>query len=59
MSPPSEWIVLARSRMKQAEMALQSSGRSGGDSRVLEKPAAGVLQKIATATEPMGLSSAS
>ena len=42
--------------MKHAEMALQSSGRRGGDSRVFEKPAAGVLQKIPTATELMALS---
>ena len=37
--------------MKHAESALQSSGRNGGDSRVLESPAAGVLQKIPTATD--------
>src|SRR5262245_2567228 len=46
-------MVRARSRMKQAEMALHSSGRSSGDSLVLEKPAAGVLQKMPTATELM------
>ena len=47
-------MVRARSRMKHAERALQSSGRRGGDRRVLEKPAAGVLQKIPTATELIG-----
>ena len=30
-----------------------SSGRSGGDSLVLEKPAVGVLQKIPMATDCM------
>jgi hypothetical protein len=36
--------------MKHAEMAAHSSGRSGGDSRVLDDPLIGVLQIIATAT---------
>jgi hypothetical protein len=43
-------MVAARSRMKQAESAAHSSGRSGGDRRVLEYPAAGVLQNIPMAT---------
>jgi hypothetical protein len=36
--------------MKQAEIAAHSYGRRGGDKRVFDKPAAGVLQMIATAT---------
>ena len=36
--------------MKQAESAAHSSGRSGGERRVLENPGAGVLQKIPIAT---------
>ena len=36
--------------MKQAERAAHSSGRNGGDRRVLENPGAGVLQKIPIAT---------
>jgi hypothetical protein len=36
--------------MKQAEMAAQSSGRSGGESRVFDCPGAGVLQKMPMAT---------
>ena len=36
--------------MKQAERVAHSSGRSGGDSLVLEYPGAGVLQKIPMAT---------
>jgi hypothetical protein len=37
--------------MKHADSMPHSSGRSGGDSLVLEKPAAGVLQKIPTPTD--------
>src|SRR5690242_16459797 len=44
-------MVLARSRMKQADSAAHSSGRNGGESLVLEKPAAGVLQKMPIATD--------
>ena len=44
-------MVRGRSRMKQADSAAHSSGRSGGDSRVLDRPAAGVLQKMPTATD--------
>src|SRR5690242_11373663 len=36
--------------MKQAESAAHSSGRRGGESRVLDWPGAGVLQKIPMAT---------
>ena len=36
--------------MKQAESAAHSSGRSGGERRVLESPGAGVLQNIPIAT---------
>src|SRR5262245_43343227 len=46
-------MVAARSRMKAAESRLHSSGRSGGESRVLLRPTAGVLQNIATATGRM------
>jgi hypothetical protein len=37
--------------MKHAEMAAHSSGRSGGDRRVLHIPVIGVLQTIGTATD--------
>src|SRR6185295_18177636 len=40
--------------MKQADSTLHCSGRRGGDNLVLDKPAAGVLQKIATATDATG-----
>src|SRR3954451_20370497 len=43
-------MVAVRSRIKQAERSAHSSGRSGGDSRVLDNPGRGVLQKIPTAT---------
>ena len=43
-------MVAATSRMKQAESRAQSSGESGGDSRVFDWPAIGVLQTMATAT---------
>src|SRR6185369_10316171 len=36
--------------MKQADSRAHSSGRSGGDSLVLDCPAAGVLQKMPMAT---------
>src|SRR5215510_8883370 len=47
-------MVAKRSRMKQAEMAAHSSGRSGGDRRVLQSPVIGVLQTMATATDCIG-----
>ena len=40
--------------MKHADSMPHSSGRSGGDSLVLENPAAGVLQKIPTPTDCIG-----
>jgi hypothetical protein len=43
-------MVEATSRMKQADKAAHSSPRNGGESRVLDCPAIGVLQKIAAAT---------
>jgi hypothetical protein len=43
-------MVRATSLMKQAEIAAHSSGRNGGDRRVFDCPAAGVLQTTATAT---------
>ena len=43
--------------MKQREISAHSSGRSGGDSRVFDFPAMGVLQIIAAATGFMLLSS--
>jgi len=49
-SSASDWMVRDRSRMKQADKAAHSSGLSGGDNRVLDFPAIGVLQIIATAT---------
>src|SRR6185437_2509816 len=49
-SSASDWIVADRSRIKQLEIAAHSSGRSGGDKRVFDWPAVGVLQIIATAT---------
>ena len=42
--------------MKQREISAHSSGKSGGDSRVFDFPAMGVLQMIATATGFMTLS---
>jgi hypothetical protein len=39
--------------MKQVDSMLHSSGRRGGDSLVLERPAAGVLQNIPIATDCM------
>ena len=48
----SRAMVGGRSRMKQAESAAHSSGRSGGDSRVFDFPGAGVLQTMATAMVP-------
>jgi hypothetical protein len=36
--------------MTQADSAAHASGRSGGDNRVFDCPAMGVLQTIATAT---------
>jgi hypothetical protein len=50
-------MVFDKSRMKHAEMAAHSSARSGGDRRVLDRPLAGVLQMIATATVLTPLSS--
>jgi hypothetical protein len=50
----TRWTVAARSLIKQAESAAQSSGRRGSDSRALERPAVGVLQKIPTATDRTG-----
>src|SRR5262245_20890855 len=47
-------MVAARSRMKHADSAAHSSGRKGGDSRVFEKPAMGVLQMMPMATDPTG-----
>src|SRR6185312_1939606 len=46
-------MVADRSRMKQPEIAAHSSGRNGGDSRVFDWPARGVLQMMATATGGM------
>ena len=43
-------MVAVRSRIKQAEIAAHSSGRNGGESRVFERPGAGVLQKMPIAT---------
>src|SRR5205085_10116629 len=40
--------------MKQAESPAHSSGRSGGDRRVFDRPAAGVLQKMPIATDRTG-----
>ena len=49
-SAPSEAMVAATSRMKQAESPAHCSAVSGGDSRVFDWPAIGVLQTMATAT---------
>src|SRR5262245_18613454 len=43
-------MVAATSRMKQADSAAASSAERGGDSRVFDWPACGVLQTMATAT---------
>ena len=43
-------MVAATSRMKQAESPAHCSADSGGDSRVFDWPASGVLQTMATAT---------
>src|SRR5437588_6453264 len=45
-------MVAEMSRMKQADSAAHSSGCSGGARRVLDCPAAGVLQNRPTATDP-------
>ena len=46
-------MVRERSWMKQAEISAHSEGRSGGDSLVLDWPAVGVLQMMATAMLPL------
>jgi len=40
--------------MKQLEIAAHSSGRSGGDRRVFDVPAAGVLHTMAMAMRVIG-----
>src|SRR5262245_14498604 len=44
-------MVAARSRIKHADSAAHSSGRNGGDSRVFESPAIGVLHTMPIATD--------
>src|ERR1700761_5218847 len=43
-------MVWDRSRIKQEEISAHSSGCKGGESRVFDLPASGVLQMIETAT---------
>src|SRR5262245_32154633 len=52
-------MVAERSRMKLADRPAHSSGRNGGDRRVLECPGSGVLQMMPTATDGTGSASMS